>query len=182
MRGRGAGPSRLRRGRRERTASDTDYGLARLRATELDISRLSCRECGPSLLAGLLGSRRRAAGVRSGRDGARESQQVYLLVLPASGGLGRLDHVGWLEEQMTEVAKKGATPTEVAEKKATPKTVVQAMSKSLPACAPEARTRPHEVESECEGRGGWHQARMRMRMRAAGATFHRAIRCEALRL
>ena len=138
MRGRGAGPSRLRRGRRERAASDTDYGLARLRATELNISRLSRRECGPGLLTGLLGRRRRAAGVRSGRDGARESQQVYLLVLPAGGGLGRLDHVGWLEEQMTEMAKKRATP----------KTVGQAMSKSLLACAPEARTRPHEIESE----------------------------------
>ena len=31
-------------------------------------------------------------------------------------------------------------------------------------------------------RRDWHKARMRMRIRAAGATFHRAIRCEALRL
>ena len=109
-----------------------------MRATELDISRLSRRECGPSLLTGFLGRRRRAAGVRSGRGGSRESQQVYLLVLPAGGGLGRIGHVDWLEEKMTEMA----------ERRAAPKTVKQAMSKSLLACTPEARTRPHEIESE----------------------------------
>ena len=69
----------------------------------------------------------------------------------------------------------------MAERKAIPKAVKQALSKSLLACAPEARSRPHEIGSEYEERD-WHEARMRMRIRAAGATFHRAIRCEALRL
>ena len=42
--------------------------------------------------------------------------------------------------------------TGLAERRAAPKTVRQTMSKSLLACAPEAQTRPHEIESECEAR------------------------------
>ena len=100
-------------------------------------SSLRRRELSSGLLAGFLGRRRLAAGVCSLRGGVRESQQIYIIVFfPACAARWRIGHGDRWEGGMAKLA----------ELRAAPKSVRQAMLKSLPACAPEARTVPHENE------------------------------------
>ena len=110
-----------------------------MRIAVQECSSLRCRELSSGLLAGFLGRRRLAAGVCSLRGGVRESQQIYIIVFfPACAARWRIGHGERWEERIAKLA----------ELKAAPKSVKQAMSKSLPACAPEARTLPRENEYE----------------------------------